>query len=286
MNNDDLNSVRARLSLRRVLALWAGLCIGLAQADEAKPLPAPVEMGSRLKMTATDIRVIEPHLSVKQPTAITYRGWPAKAVLDAILGKRWRAQGVDVEVRALDGYVSRIPNQRFERHQAYFVSEIVGQSLFKVDNLEQNEKGIPLGPWYLVWDNTQSPDLQAEGGTYWPYQAAQIRISTERQKALMPTGLSLSWQAASELTHQHCLSCHRANGFGGDKMPIDLAETASAVRLNDFTKWVLSPSSFKPDTTMPPLQPRLAPIDRERSANEIYRYLRALNTATKEKTKR
>lgn len=286
MKNDDLYPGRPLPSMLRVLALLTGLCMGLAQADEAKLIPAPVEMGRLLKMTATDIRVIEPHLSVKQPTAITYRGWPAKAVLDTILGKGWRTQGVDVEVRALDGYVSRIPNQRFERHQAYFVSEIVGQSLFQVDNLEQNEKGIPLGPWYLVWDNTQNPVLQAEGGTYWPYQAAQIRISNERQKALMPAGLSLSWQGASELTHQHCLSCHRANGFGGDKMPIDLAETASAVRLNDFTKWVLSPTSFKPDTTMPPLQPRLALTDRERSADEIYRYLRALNAATKQKTKR
>ncbi len=280
MTNQDLISGRSWPSFWRMLALVAGLWAGLTQAEEATPLPAPLEMGSRLNSAATDIRVIEPHLSVKQPTAVTYRGWPAKAVLDSVLGKGWRAKGVDVEVRALDGYVSRIPNQRFERYQAYFVSEIVGQSLFEVDNLEQNEKRIPLGPWYLVWDNTQSAALQAEGGTYWPYQAAQVRISTERQKALMPPRLAVSWQSASELTHQHCLSCHRANGFGGDKKPIDLAEVVRGMRQNEFTRWVLSPSRIKPDTTMPALQPRLDPAARERSAREIYRYLRALSAAT------
>lgn len=280
MHTYDLFSSRRLPSLGRMLALLAGLCVGQAQAQEAILLPAPVEMGSRLNMAATDIRVIEPHLSVKQPIGITYRGWPAKAVLDAVLGTGWREKGVDVEVRALDGYVSRIPNQRFERHEAYFVSEIVGQSPFEVDNLEQNEKRIPLGPWYLVWDNVQSAALQAEGGTYWPYQAARVRISTERQNALMPKGMVMSWQGASELTHQNCLSCHRANGFGGDKMPIDLAKVARDMPLNNFTLWVLSPSSVKPATTMPALQPRLDAASRERSAREIHQYLQALSAAT------
>lgn len=277
---------RHRRSLWLMLFLVTGLYAEGVHANAVVGIPSPQDMGSRLKMPATEIRVIEPHLSVKDPTSITYRGWPAQLVLDVLLGKAWRNKGVDVEVRALDGYVSRIPSQRFDRYRAYFVSEMVGQRLFEVDNLEQNEKKIPLGPWYLVWDNTQSATLQAEGGTYWPYQATQLRISTERQKALMPPKLASSWQSASELTHQHCLSCHRANGFGGDKMPIDLAQVARAMPLKDFTQWVLSPTSIKPETTMPALQPRLAPHSRERSANDIHKYLRALNAATEGQSNR
>lgn len=115
------------------------------------------------------MRVREHHLSTaERPVFVIYRGWPPERVLDGVLGPSWREPGVEVAFRALDGYVSRVPNERFRTHQAYLVFERVDQPVFRVDNPLLRQKDVPLAPYYLVWDNIRDLGLVADGGTYWP----------------------------------------------------------------------------------------------------------------------
>lgn len=140
-------------------------------------LPSPAAMPSSMNAPPVLIRAAEPHLSsAGEPVFVQYREWPAEQILDRWLGQAWRAPGAVVEFRALDGYVSHIPAERFEKYRAYLVFERPG-SPFSVDNRLQNEKNNSLGPYYLVKDNLKDADLRAEGATYWPYQV--IRIADE-----------------------------------------------------------------------------------------------------------
>lgn len=265
---------------------WA-LCLGAstlamaAMAQGSAPpdvvaLPDPKAMQQRLSYAPQRITVVEPHLSVQKPHLETYRGFPATLVWDALLGPNWRKPGVDIEIRALDGFISRIPSQRFIQERAFLTFEREGHAQFTMDNPAQHQTNIPLAPWYLVWDNRDRPALIAEGALMWPYQSAKVRISTERQQALMPAGLPASWQAASQLTFGQCLSCHTARGFGGQKMPIDLTVLARNIPEADFVRWVLAPETLRPNTTMPALQERLPQAQREENARLIHRYLLAL----------
>jgi hypothetical protein len=117
------------------------------QIAAAIMLPDLPAMKTALAVPPGRIRVVEPHLSTRDhPAFVEYVGWPAEKVLDQWLGSAWRVPGVDVEFRALDGYVSRIPAERFLKYRAYLVFERVGQTEFTVDNRAQNQKDVPLGP--------------------------------------------------------------------------------------------------------------------------------------------
>lgn len=266
-------------TLRRgaaAFALFASLLAAAwVPAARAVELPAPAALKQAL--APRPVRVFEPHLSTReQPVAVTYLGWPATVVLDRVLGMAWRASGVDVEFRALDGYVSRIPSERFARYRAYLVVERSDQATFSVDNPSQNEKRVPLGPYYLVWDNVGAPELLPEGGTYWPYQVAQVLVSTARTEALLPKGMAPGFAEAAASAQKYCLACHKVNGYGGDKAPGDLAQIAKARPAAEFFRWVLRPAEVKPGTTMPGLPMAMAESDREAAAQRIRDYLVAV----------
>ena len=262
---------------RPLLALIAaGLSLALSAA-QAIELPARAELQQRLGREPATVRVVEPHLSTAQkPQRLSYRGWPATQVLDALFGPEWKDPRVDIEFRALDGYVSRIPSERFRRHRAWLVFERTDQPEFSVHNLAQNEKNVPLGPYYLVWDNIRSPELLAQGAANWPYQVAQVLLSTQRTAALLPAGMAPRFQRHAAEAQAHCLTCHQVNGYGGDKWPINLAVSARGMDAEAFRRWVLQPSEVKPGTTMPGLPDTLAAAEREAMARRLYTYLRAL----------
>ncbi len=259
-------------------AAMLGIAAGFwSVASVAAPLPEPQSLRAALAEAPAAVRVIEPHLSTRlTPVALEYRGWPAELVLDRVLGNAWRAPGVEVELRALDGYVSRIPSGRFGQYRAWFVFERVGQADFTVDNLQQNEKRVALGPWYLVWDNIRHPELIPEGGTYWPYQVTQIEASRARQDALLPAGIAPGHEVAAAQAQKYCLSCHRVNGYGGDKAPGDLARLAQVLPPADFLRWVLEPGSMRPGTTMPGLPDAMPDSERREVAQRLRQYLVAV----------
>ncbi|MBY0466095.1 MAG: hypothetical protein K2W33_14245 [Burkholderiales bacterium] len=244
----------------------------------AAALPDKAVLAHALARPAQALTVIEPHLSTREaPVRVQYMGWPAEAVLDQLLGaSAWRKPGVDVEFRALDGYVSRIPAERFTQYQAYWVVERVGHTSFTVDNLKQNEKAVSLGPYYLVWDNIKSPELVPEGGSFWPYQVAEIRVSENRLQALLPGQMIDRYKVAAADVQKHCLNCHQVNGFGGDKRPSNLAQEVRKLSDTAFIDWVMTPNRVKPGTTMPPLADAMLEADRVELANRLLDYLRTV----------
>lgn len=263
---------------RRVLRGWSVAIVVMAgwSSTPAVELPPVSVLKQQMKTAPVEVRVVEPHLSVKAgPTQVVYVGYSAQDVLSHIFGKRWQeAKDADIEFRALDGYVSRVSIERLKKYDAYLTFERKDQATFSVDNQEQNEKNIPLGPYYLVWDSVKHPGLVHEGGTYWPYQVTQVLISTERKKALLPVGMKNGYKNHADLTQKYCLSCHQVNEFGGEKMPINLASIVKGMDKNKFMEWVLNPTSVKSDTNMPALPKNMSDVERSRVAYQIYEYLK------------
>ena len=131
-----------------------------------------------------------------------------------------------------------------------------------MDNLAQNETDVPLGPYYLVWDNIGNPALLEEGARNWPYQVAEVNLVTLSDAALLPAGLDARFHEGAELAKTHCLSCHLVNGYGGEKFEANLAEVTKVYDEAEFINLVLAPLSVLEETTMPPLSDRL---DRRRT---------------------
>lgn len=261
-----------------------GVCLAAPAFAGAPPpalppvtLPAPtvaVAQGPAL----AEVTVVEPHLSRpgQPPVQVRYRGWPARVFLDRWLGRGWDQADRELEMRALDGFVSRIPVARFHRHQAWVVVARVDGQPFQVDNHAQGEKQVPLGPYYLIWDNLAEPALQAEGGAVWPYQVASLRVTPSSEAALLPGDLRPRYASQARALQTHCLSCHQVNGYGGDKMPLNLALRAREIDAERWQQWLLKPAQLKPGTTMPPISEGLPERERAALAQQLHEYLKAV----------
>ena len=265
--------MRTPLALVGALLGLALLATGLRAAE----MPPVAALQEGMGAPAATVTVYEPHLSVGDThTAVDYVGYPAADVLAHLFGQDWADQAATVEFRALDGYVSRIAVGRFLREGAAIVFARGDGSPFTVDNLAQNETDVPLGPYYLVWDNIGNPALLAEGARNWPYQVAEVHLVTLSDAALLPAGLDERFHEGAALARTHCLSCHMVNGFGGEKHEGNLAESAKDYEEVDFVQLVLAPLSVLDETTMPPLNDRLPDDERARIAKALFDYLAAL----------
>jgi len=267
------------LTMGRLLALLGLACCG---GLRAAPLPPAAELQRALAGPPQDISVVEPHLSVAgAQVRRSYRGYPAERVLRLLLGPDWDQQAQrEIEFKALDGFIARVPVQRFLRHRAYLVFARSDGQAFSVDNLAQQQKDVALGPYYLVWDNIGRPALLAEGGAVWPYQVAEISLREIDPAALLPAGTdSLRWAPQAALAQKYCLSCHQINGFGGAKMPLNLAVRAKLMDSRTWQGWLLQPQALKPGTAMPALPDSLPAAERLAIARQLHDYLKALPVA-------
>nr|WP_295082960.1 hypothetical protein [uncultured Roseateles sp.] len=250
-----------------------------AQPAAALELPAPAVLQAGLATKAQTIEVLEPHLSSGQ-RQVRYLGYPAPQLLDHVLGPLWREDAEqEIELRALDGFVSRIPVARFLKYSAFLVVARADGAAFQVDNHLQNEKAVWLAPYYLVWDNLRSPELQAEGGALWPYQVAQISLRPSSRAALLPGQMGKRWAQQAAWVQKYCLSCHQVNGYGGDKMPLNLAQRARQIEAAEWQRLLLSPTSVRPGSTMPALPDSFSPATRASVAAQLHDYLKALPLA-------
>ena len=130
-----------------------------------------------------------------------------------------------------------------------------------------------------MWDNISARELVAEGASYWPYQTAQVLVSTKRVAALLPGDMRGRFDEHAALAQKHCLSCHQVNGYGGEKLPINLAQTVKTIERSVFQRWVLSPAQVKPGTTMPALPDGMPIAQRRAVADKLFDYLQALPVA-------
>ena len=235
------------------------------------------ELQRQLGSAAQTVPVYEPHLSVGEShISVEYVGYQANDVMARLFGEDWQGQGRAIEFRALDGYVSRIEVSSFAEESAYLVFARKDGAPFRVDNVEQNQVGVPLGPYYLVWDNISSPALVLEGTRNWPYQVREVRLVTLSDEALVPEGLDAGFREGAELVRTHCLSCHNVNGFGGTKFKANLAEIVKDYGEADFLHLVLTPASERTGATMPALSDRLSEGERRRIADAVFDYLKAV----------
>ena len=248
----------------------------VATAQTAE-LPPVEELQRQLGSPAQTVLVYEPHLRVGDShIAIEYVGFQANDVMARLFGEDWQGQGTTLEFHALDGYVSRIEVSRFAEESAYLVFARRDGAPFRVDNVQQNQMGLPLGPYYLVWDNISSPELRLEGARNWPYQVSEVRFVTVSDEALLPAGLDPGFHEGAGLVKRYCLSCHNVNGFGGAKFEGNLAEIVKDYEEADFLHLVLKPASERIGATMPALSDRLSEGERRRIADALFDYLKAV----------
>ena len=267
------SAIRPMISLAVLIAL-------AVTATRAAELPPIEHLQERMGAPPTTIAVHEPHLSLDgRRVTIEYVGYPAADVLARLFGTNWLEQGETVELRALDGYVSRIDAARFVKEIAFLAFARADGAPFTIDNPRQNQTDVPLAPWYLVWDNISSPELLAEGASNWPYQVHEVNLVSLSERALAPDGLAADLREGVELAKAYCLQCHMVNGFGGEKHPSNLAAIARAYPEPAFVRWVLDPSSMRQDTTMPPLYHHIPDDERRRIAKLLFDYLRAVPVA-------
>lgn len=265
--------------LRSWRILFCGLLLSghLWAAESAAPVPLPPPGPHAAGMTPGVITVIDPVRSKPlKPVEVSYRGYPAVVVLDLLLGQRWRTPGALVGFETKDGYLSLVPGERLQKYPAYLVYENADGDAFSVE-VPPLDHLVPLGPWYLVWNNVMNPELRVDGATYWPYQVTRMKVMDTRSlQPLFPAMLPESYREGARLTQKYCLSCHQVNQVGGTKMPIDLAQWATGQSFARFATWVLDPSGKNPLTTMPALAVDRPAAERQMMARQIYGYLRAL----------
>lgn len=223
-------------------------------------------------------KVIEVH--VKQP--VEFLAFPLIELLNSQLGKAWQKSD-GILFTALDGYRSDVAVEKILKYKPFLAYSFAEKNkAFKFDNLIQNEKDVEFGPFYLIWENINNPELIRYGAYNWPYQIARIdsiSYASYYAKAFPIKNPSADHKKGFDLFKTYCMSCHSVSGDeGGAKGPVLYPNPAVVKKgYTYFKKWVQSPSSMLPGTTMYPLNPELTQKEKDSVTALLYKYLIALN---------
>ena len=254
--------------------LAIGLVPALAPTAHRATLPPVDGIEEWMGSPAGVVSVYEPHLGAGDGRVeVGYVGYRAVDLIGRLLGGDWQTRAEMVEFRALDGYVALVDAARFDGESAFIVFARADGAPFTVDNLAQNESDVPLGPYYLVWDNISNASLLDEGARYWPYQVTEVSLVTTPDAALRPPGLEPRFHEGAELARTHCLSCHEINGVGGSKFGGNLAGIVKGYPEARFLRLLLTPAAERPGATMPALPGELPEPERRRIAGAVFDYL-------------
>jgi hypothetical protein len=260
------------ICLAAVLALFSSV----ASAIE---LPPPEQLEIQYRLHRQSIRVVEPHeSSAGRTVTIDYTGLPVDALLTRWFGDRWKAPDSEIVFIASDGYRAAIPSARLQQFHAYLAFARTDGAAFMIDNPSQNQARIPLGPYYLIWDNLNAPELLQRGVYGWPYHVAQIKLhnSTDDRTLLLPANPDADTQQGYRDTQEYCLTCHRIRGVGGEVYARDLLQAVCGWKEADLKAWIDHPNRIRPGTTMPPLGENLPSEQRRQLIDRMVRYLDAL----------
>ena len=266
--------------MRRILRLMIPALLLTSSVGKVWALPLPVaeELERQYGLHRQSISVVEPHESTAdRPVLVRYVGLPMNELLTRWFGESWKNPEAEIIFLARDGYRSAIPGTRLKNFRAYLAFGRDDGSAFVVDNPQQNQKHIPLDPYYLVWDNRDVPELLGLGSDNWPYQVNRIELYwANEERALLPHNpsqdVSLGFAAAKE----YCLTCHRIRGLGGEKYPEDLVQASCRWQDTDLKEWIADPSRLRPGTVMPPLNRFLPTQARNKVIEQIASYLNAM----------
>lgn len=204
--------------------------------------------------TPHEVTVFEPHEMHDQK----YTGFLVTDLLQQTYGDRWQKED-EVLFTCADGYQSAIPVSRFKEFTAYLVYERADDPSFSVTNKHQNNEHVPLGPFYLVWDNIKSPALKRSGAMNWPYQVVGMETISlkERFPHSFPNPKSgAGILAGFQVFRTKCMTCHKVNGDGGEKAPeLNLPVSVTEYWKKEWLeKFIWDPRSVRAGSTMPGLK--------------------------------
>lgn len=264
--------------LRFILTVF--LAMAVSGKTGAVELPPPADLSAKYKLPSRKVTVVEPHESTNERRKLVeYTALPIDGLLTHWFGDRWASEDAEIVFFAKDGYRSVVAGIKLKKYRAFLAFARPDGIPFRVDNISQNEQKIPLGPYYLIWDNLGAPELLRQGAYDWPYQITSIEWHSKTEdQILRPAGSSEMLEQGFEETREYCLTCHSIRGIGGKKYSVDLIQAICRWQEPDLKAWIDSPSGIKPGTTMPPLARMLPEIERQRIIERIVGYLGAMQS--------
>lgn len=272
---DALLALFFALTLLAAGSLAQAASDGLQFARHSLPTRAATLAELREMGAVRTVRVFEPY----EAREISFAAIPLPAILDAVYSPSWRAEE-ELLFTCLDGYQPGVPVARVLRHDAWLAFARGDQEDFSIQKLESGtHRRVELGPFYLVWENLDDPEVKRDGDYGWPYQLAAVDLVRTRDRFpnMVPPGdASSTVHAGFRAFRVHCSRCHKINGDGGSigqelnhpVSPFDYREREWLVR------WISDPSALNATARMPALNRALP--ERARTIDEILGYLQAM----------
>ncbi len=260
-------------------AHFAGLILLLTVHAQAAGLELRLDQVKKdLGTEAVEITVLEPHMKCGEADCtVTYVGIPLGKVMQFYFPDTWDGFSGVIQFYASDGYLASVNAGKAHKQAAFLTYKRADGKPFIIDNERQNEKDLPLGPFYLVWDNLGDPDLRKQGAYGWPYQVVRIELlPASVYDRLLPEDASPAAREGFEDWKTYCMGCHQIDGVGGRKNPADLRELLKGKSREELRAWISCPGSLRPKTTMPPLNVNLDKQERDLVIERIMDYLDTL----------
>jgi cytochrome c2 len=228
----------------------------------------------RAAVDAQTLTVFEPY----EAREIAFRALPFADVLDRVFTPSWRDEE-ELLFTCRDGYQPTVPVKRALEHRAWLAFER-READFSIRKLESGRhQHVPLGPFYLIWENLDDPVVRAEGDYGWPYQLVGVELVRARDRfprMSPPEGAGALVHTGYTAFRMYCSRCHAMNGEGGAIGP-ELNAAGQEVGGRDpawLRRWIDDPSRFVPNARMPALDPGLR--DRDHTLDALIAYLRAM----------
>jgi len=259
--------------------LSGGLFLLLSvHANAAELELRPEQVRKDLGNEAVPITVMEPHMKCgKVDCVITYVGIPLGKLMQYYFPDTWDGFTGFIHFYASDGYMASVDTNDARNQAACLTFKRADDKPFIIDNEGQNEKDVPLGPFYLVWDNLRNTALQKDGAYGWPYQVVQIElVPASFYDRLLPADASAAARTGFKDWKKYCMGCHRIEGVGGKKCPDDMRQLVEGKSRDELRAWISCPVSRNSDTTMPPLNVKLDKQERDQVIEQVIDYLEAL----------
>lgn len=210
-----------------------------------------------------------------------FQAFPMDQLLAKTIGEEWD-KSEEILFTCSDGFQPSIPTSEFKAHRAYLAFAREGQTDFTVYSPDER-KQVPMGPFYLVWENIHDSALQRQGTVPgWPYQVTTldaIDFADRFPHMSPPGGSGPAADRGFHIFRKYCLSCHTINGEGGGK-GAELnypANPTEYYRTEWLKKWILEPRGIRYGAEMPGLKSQDA--ESARDIDDVIAYLTAMARA-------
>jgi mono/diheme cytochrome c family protein len=197
-----------------------------------------------------DITVWDPH----EEKEVAFQAFAANDLFAKIYGDDWN-KSEEALFTCSDGFQPSLPMAEFGSHQGYLAFSRNDSPEFSVASPDKREK-VPLGPFYLIWENIKDPSIRRQGTIPgWPYQVTTIdliRFADRFPRMSPPPGSSAAVQRGFFEFRKRCLSCHTVNGDGGGKgVELNYPANPTEYWRGDWLKrWITDPKSVRYNTEM------------------------------------